>query len=384
MVVAATGLLALGTSDVSSQQGGRGAIVEEGFIYESAPFPSCHASTIVEITAGGAAEGDRGTLVSAFFGGKDEGDPSVGIWLSRRARAAAWSAPVEVADGVQRDGSRYPTWNPVLFEGPGGQLLLFYKVGPNPREWWGEWKVSRDGGRTWSEATRLDAGLLGPVRSKPLRLDAGTYLFGSSTEHDGWLLHFEQMEGRTAGDLTVTRLGAVSQVHESHGDVQAIQPSFLRHQDGRIQALCRTKQARVGSTWSSDGGHTWSALDLIDLPNPDAGVEALTLRDGRHLLVYNHKVRENGRWEGSRSRLNIAVSDDGLDWSAAVELENQPGEYSYPAAIQASDGHVHVTYTYQRRRIRHAVLDPEAFEPQPMGSSSAWPESKVRRSNEER
>ena len=71
----------------------------------SAPFPSAHASTIVETPAG---------LVAAWFGGTREKHPDVGIWLSRHD-GRTWSAPVEVATGRQADGRRYPCWNPVLF-----------------------------------------------------------------------------------------------------------------------------------------------------------------------------------------------------------------------------------------------------------------------------
>jgi len=92
------------------------------FIYETAPFPSCHASTI--------AETDHG-LVAAWFGGRAEKAPDVGIWISRRVDGT-WTAPVEVANGVQPDGTRQPCWNPVLFQTAKGPLLLFYKVGPDP------------------------------------------------------------------------------------------------------------------------------------------------------------------------------------------------------------------------------------------------------------
>ena len=57
--------------------------------------------------------------------------------------------------------------------------------------------------------------------------------------------------------------------------------------------------------------------------------------------------------------LNVAVSSDGKTWKAALVLENQPGEFSYPAVIQTSDGLVHITYTWNRRRVKHVVVNPE-------------------------
>src|SRR5512143_3186972 len=106
---------------------GRDPVLLAEFIYEHAPFPSCHASTIAEA---------KGRLVAAWFGGTREKDPDVGIWLSRRDKNG-WSKAVEVANGLQQDGKRYPCWNPVLFQPLNGPLLLFYKVGPSPSEWWG-------------------------------------------------------------------------------------------------------------------------------------------------------------------------------------------------------------------------------------------------------
>ena len=156
------------------------------FIFESAPFASAHASTIVETREG---------LVAAWFGGTREGASDVGIWLSRRV-GGKWTAPVEVATGVQPDGTRFPTWNPVLFELRKGELALFYKVGPNPREWWGMVRTSEDDGRTWSDARRLPDGILGPIKNKPVRLADGTIIAPSSTETpqtpSTWRVHFER------------------------------------------------------------------------------------------------------------------------------------------------------------------------------------------------
>jgi predicted neuraminidase len=117
-----------------------------------------------------------------------------------------------------------------------------------------------------------------------------------------------------------------------------------------------------------DGGKSWSAVILTPLPNPSAGTDAVTLADGRHLLVYNHTPK-------GRTPLNVALSDDGKSWAAALVLESEPGEYSYPAFIQAPDGLVHVTYTWKRERIRHVVIDPKRLESIPM-SGGVWPPAK--------
>jgi len=131
-----------------------------------------------------------GHLVAAWFGGTRESAPDVGIWVTR-FESGRWSEPVEVATGEQPDGTRYPTWNPVLFAPPGQPLHLFYKVGPSPRAWWGMVKTSADGGRTWSDAARLPSPLLGPIKNKPI-LYRDQLLCPSSTEDDGWRAHVER------------------------------------------------------------------------------------------------------------------------------------------------------------------------------------------------
>jgi predicted neuraminidase len=312
-----------------------GVLVAE-FVFTKAPFAQCHASTIVETT--------RGTLLAAWFGGGREGRNDVGIWLSR-LQDSRWSDPVEVARGTIPQGERYPCWNPVLFQPKQGPLLLFYKVGPDPGHWWCMLMTSEDDGRTWSAATRLPDGFLGPIRSKPVQLPGGDLLCPSSTEHDGWRVHFERTPdlGRTWSKTPALNDGKT---------VAAIQPTILIHKEGRLEALGRSRQGRIWQAWSQDQGRTWSALELTELPNPNSGIEALTLADGRHLLVYNHTAR-------GRSPLNVAMSEDGRHWKPAVVLEQEPGEFSYPAMIQTRDGLVHITYTWKRQCIKHVVLDPK-------------------------
>ncbi len=353
--IAMTGVL---RGDIPPDQPG---LVSREFIYESAPFPECHASTIAETPAG---------LVAAWFGGVEEKDPSVGIWVARH-EGGAWTEPVEVADGVQADGVRLPCWNPVLWQdraadprseveaanAPAGDgpLLLFYKVGPSPSTWWGMLKRSEDSGRTWSAAERLPDGILGPIKNKPVRLPNGTLICPSSTESaDGkneWRVHFELTR-----DLGKTWTKIVPQAAPSgEKPIEAIQPSVLisRNVNGpfRLRALGRTRGGKVFETSSTDGGRTWSPVELTDVPNPNSGTDAVTLRDGRHVLVYNPVAK-------GRSPLSVAVSEDGLTWRDVLVLENEPGEYSYPAVIQAADGRLHITYTWKRQRVRHVVADP--------------------------
>jgi predicted neuraminidase len=346
---------------VSARQNAAPAIVRSEFLFDKAPFPSVHASTIAETDGG---------LVTAWFGGTREGAADVGIWVSRYVDEprgqGAWTAPVEAATGVQADGTRHPCWNPVLFVLADKSLALFYKVGPTPRTWWGMVRLSRDHGRTWGDARRLPDGVLGPIKNKPVRLADGTILAGSSTESNEtpsvWRVHFEASrdDGRT---WTIAKPPPPAEGPEA----DAIQPSVLVHRDGSLQAIGRTRSGRLFETWSKDGGRTWSAVSLTALPNPSAGTDAVTLADGRHLVVYNHTPK-------GRSPLNVALSKDGRLWEAAVVLEREPGEYSYPAVIQARDGRIHITYTWKREKIRHVVLDPSRLAATPM-PDGVWPQS---------
>ena len=140
------------------------ADVEE-FIFTKAPFRECHASTIVELVSG--------DLLAAWFGGQQEGDKSVAIWLSRKPRGGVWSSPVKVASY-----NEVPCWNPVLFRNTKGTVWLFFKVGPDEESWIGAYRTSTDGGKTWSDVTYLPAGMLGPSATNPFSFPMATYSRG--------------------------------------------------------------------------------------------------------------------------------------------------------------------------------------------------------------
>ena len=331
---------------------GQGALLSANLIYSmgNRPTPQCHASTIAETPTG---------LVAAWFAGTREKHSDVGVRISRLVNDK-WTTPVEVADGSEGEDREYPCWNPVLFQPKKGPLMLFYKVGPTPSRWWGMLLTSKDGGKTWGNRRKLGKDdkvghLIGPVKNKPIQLADGTILCPSSTEHKGWRVHFEAT--RDFGK-TWKVIGPINDGKE----FGAIQPSILTYADGRMQVMCRSQQKVVTQSESKDGGKTWSKMTASKLPNPNAGTDAVTLKDGRQLIVYNHTVRRL-EFPSGRNMLNVAISTDGKNWKPVLTLERAPGEYSYPAVIQTRDGKVHITYTWQRISVKHAVLDPAKFEP---------------------
>lgn len=334
---------------------GENGILTAELIYslDDKPTPQCHASTIVETPAG---------LVTAWFGGTHEKHDDVGIWVSRQI-GGEWSRPVEVANGVESAEQRYPCWNPVLFQPSKGPLMLFYKVGPSPSMWWGMLITSTDNGETWSEPRKLgtdealgtrNPNLIGPVKNKPIELADGAILCPSSSEHNNWRVHFElTRDGGKSWEV-------IGPIHDG-SEFGAIQPSILRLDDTTLKIMCRTRQSVVGQATSSDGGKTWSKVSGSELPNPNAGTDAVTMSDGRHVIVYNHTTRGGG-FPSGRNMLNVAVSSDGQSWKTVLTLERDRGEFSYPAVIQTSDGLLHITYTYLRRGVKHVVVDPKEIE----------------------
>ena len=251
-------------------------------------------------------------------------------------------------------------------------LLLFFKVGPDPRSWWGEMLVSYDRGRTFRDRVRLPETIDGPVRCKPIELSDGTLLAGSSTEYDGWRVHFEKTNldrGLPANEWE--RIGPIN----SKEEFNAIQPTLLEHADGRLQALCRTQEGVISTTFSDDLGETWSKMTATNLPNPNSGIDAVSLQDGRHLLIYNHLGSGSTGW-GRRGLLNLAVSEDGITWKKVGTLEREANaEFSYPAMIQTEDGLIHISYTWKRQRIKHVVVNPNAIEAGDLLSLDPWEEA---------
>lgn len=344
--IAAILILAFALSGQAQLKLWQHGIKTDEFIFEKATYPECHAATIAETKRG---------LVAAWFGGTKERNPDVCIWVSRYVNGK-WTEGVNVANGIQNDSLRYACWNPVLYQVPGGDLLLFYKIGPSPAKWKGYVRASKDEGITWSAQRALPDGILGPVKNKPITLTNGDILSPSGTEDGGAKIHFEWSADK----------GKTWQKTNSIDDsktFKALQPAVLYYKGGKLQALARSQNRAILQTWSSDTGKTWSSLEKTCLPNNNSGIDAVTLKDGRQLLVYNHVLPPDGKAKGARTPLNVAISNDGKTWYAAAILEDSPiSQYSYPSVIQTADGMVHIVYTWRRKRIKHVVIDPKKLE----------------------
>ena len=342
----ASPLIAQPTAATAAVPDVRAEVLCSQFLYDEAPFPSCHAATIEALPSG--------DLVAAFFGGAHEGSNDVGIWLCRKnAGAATWTAPRCVARGEVGDSVQHPCWNPVLFRRPGtdAELLLFYKTGIYIRDWVGHVMQSHDGGHTWSAPQTLgryhgkrgDFPFLGPIKNKPI--SAGRRIIApSSDESVRWHIHFEVSEdsGNSWRYITVP----------SADTLLAIQPTILTHPDGTLQALSRTKNGYLSTTRSRDGGITWEAERLTDIPNNNSGIDCVTLSSGLFAMVYNPVGKAQEAEFGARTPLTLALSADGLHWTDILNLDEGPGEFSYPAIIEA-DGSLHIVYTWNRRKIKY-------------------------------
>lgn len=315
------------------------------FVYTTAPFPSAHASTLVRFK--------NGDILAAWFGGANEGAPDVAIWGARRT-SSGWSAPFLLV----REPN-VPCWNPVLFQTHDGRLWLYYKYGRNVREWTGARLSSKDEGQTWSKPEHLPAGLLGPIKDKPLVLANGTIVSGTSVEsYSSWAVWVDRStnNGATWRGFGPIRVPAdlLSPPSEplppgTEHVTGIIQPAIVQLGKKHLRLYARSTRdiGRICIADSFDEGITWTDARPLDIPNPNSGIDAVGLHDGRIVLIYNNTT-------SGRTPLDLAVSKDGEHFTNFQTLESDPGEYSYPAIIQGQDGDLYMTWTWNRKRIAFA------------------------------
>ncbi|CAM4240918.1 exo-alpha-sialidase [Paenibacillus alkaliterrae] len=321
------------------------------------PFSSCHASHLVVLP--------DGDILVAWFAGSKEGEGDIAIWCSRR-RQGNWTKPVVLAD---EEG--LPHWNPVFHQKNNDELILYYKVGALLKEWYTRYKVSKDKGGTWSDPLELvggDRGGRGPVRNKLIELSDGAWLAPASTEDGIWQAFTDRSED---GGITWTKSGSVviqgldysgiKEVVDSGIPVSkqsfsgrgVIQPTLWESNPGHVHMLLRSTEGRIYRSDSDDGGRTWSQAYPTELPNNNSGIDLVKLGNGTLVLAYN-PVDKN--W-GERSPLVLSASlDNGLTWEPPYILEDEYGEFSYPAILADGD-QLFITYTWKRENIAFCMIN---------------------------
>jgi predicted neuraminidase len=327
-------------------------IRRESWVSPEAFTPSAHSGATCLLPSG--------ELMAVWFGGSREGARDVSLFTARYDRqGGSWTAPVKVVDRasaqVELGRSIRKVGNALLFPDQFGTVWLVY-VTVTVGGWSGSAlnvKSSRDDGRTWTESERLTLNPLfnfsSLVRNKPIYAADGR--IGVPIYHE-FFSTYPQVLWLTPGADGRVADYRVQSFPEGRG---LIQPAVVAYGENRAAMFLRdhTAQRRLRASWSDDGGWTWSTPVAGTLPNPDAAVDALRLRDGRMLLAYNDASQ-------GRDNLRLAVSsDEGRTWQAGPYIEREAGsEFSYPHLTEDPQGRVHLTYTWKRQRIKHLEFNP--------------------------
>ena len=124
-------------------------------------------------------------------------------------------------------------------------------------------KTSKDGGLSWSAPQALPEGYLGPVKNKPVLLSNDVLFCASSTEGNGWRVHFE-----TTSDLGKTwkKIGPIN----DGKTMNAIQPSVLFYKDERMQTFAGAA-IELYRIMVVDPGQTLGRLWPKNLANNNSG-----------------------------------------------------------------------------------------------------------------
>lgn len=306
-------------------------------IFEKVAGAAVHHCSTIAVTA-------RGDLLATWYGGTYESSDDQALYLSRRPLGTRlWSEPVAlISDPLQ------PPGNGVIFRDSSGHMRIVWgrmeKRRPHRRGiGWDQCRlfarVSLDDGKTWS-ADEPIGDFIGVPRNPPIRLRDGT-----------WLLGLEGMSTDNKNEGSYFLVGKDTSGWERAGFIdRGSQPALAERSDGSVLALLR-HPLRIQVSDSADAGRSWSAMRASKFANPDAGISMTRLENGHLVLVFNDSAVDRTPLRVVRSR------DEGKTWERPLDLETNPGEYSYPCVVQASDGRIHVTYTYRRYSIKHVEFD---------------------------
>jgi predicted neuraminidase len=138
-----------------------------------------------------------------------------------------------------------------------------------------------------------------------------------------------------------------------------IQPAVVERKDGTLAAYMRENGTmdKIRVAESTDKGMTWGPVGVMEFPNPGSGLDAVRLKNGNWVLIYNDTLR-------GRNSLAVSLSqDEGKTWSHTRHLEkHDQGSYHYPSIIQGADGTLHAAYSYfveGGKSMKHAAFNED-------------------------
>ena len=325
-------------------------LYSERFIVASPSPRHLHTPALSELASG--------DLLAVWKASRSK-DASVALLAaSYDRRAEVWRPARQVTSrlGTQKELGRPVATlaNPVLLTRPDGTVSLFYVSA-----WW-SWstasvtlKTSTDHGETWTPARRI---VTSPVANASTLVKAAPVLY---TDGSVGVPAYHELVGLFPQLLRVSAGGSLVEKVRIHRGQGSLQPSIVPIDDREAIALMRN--SRKGSVFvarTRDAGQSWSPVEALDLPNPNSPVMGVRLQDGAVLLVFNDSAE-------SRENLSLALSrDGGRRWTSIHTFEEGErgtggfrANFSYPYMIRASDGVVHLVYSWHQTYIKHVSFN---------------------------
>jgi len=235
------------------------------------------------------------------------------------------------------------------------------------------WSIrSLDDGKTWTDATMLygesySGCIRGLVEADSGNVIASVQGFRPDLLRHATMPYVSTDQGKT-WRKTANTLDLPGKGH--HDGV--IEGTLVQLKDGRVWDLFRTSYDQLYSSFSADGGLSWTDVTPSGIDASDGPPLLLRLADGRLLLLWNRlypegktSYRRSGGNERTlklvsnhREELSMALSsDEGQTWTQPVVLARSKSRVSYPYGFEHRPGELWITTMQGGLRISLKLSD---------------------------
>ncbi len=291
-----------------------------------------------------------GRLFASFYSGEvSENYGNYCVILQSDDDGKTWTEPI----GVAYNGENSRCFDPELWLDPLGRL-------------WFTWAQYPENTLTAVICEKPDADILtwgeprvvgeGVMMQKPVVLSSGEWLFPIAVWKVETDCNLSRSIGRACGAFvyrtddngkSFTRIGVADDpdsLYDEH--------TIIELQNGVLQMYIRTFHG-LSTSYSYDGGKTWSTPEPSGMKNPSARIALRRLSSG-HLLLVNH-VNFTGR-----NNLTAMLSrDDGVTWEGGLLLDGRDN-VSYPDFTESPDGFIYVIYDRERGCFKSSLAEAQA------------------------